>query len=132
MLLAFQNIDIRESISTSNTSEIHLFGATKVGLVVPLVQKYHSYIHQSGHSILVRVLDFEHYFYYPAPRGLSADDMGPMRDYLNVGRVLLPIFCLAQTNFDPSRMYCNKEAQSFPPLNWKIKALRQTEHPFHL
>lgn len=95
---AFQSIDIRESISTSNNSEIHLFGATKVSLVAPLVQKYYSYRHQSGHSILVRVLDFEHYFYYPAPPGLSADDMGPIRDYLNVGRAVIPIFCLSQTN----------------------------------
>ncbi|KIM43285.1 hypothetical protein M413DRAFT_444100 [Hebeloma cylindrosporum] len=65
-IITFQSIDIRESISNSNISEIHLFGVTK-----------------SGHSILVRVLDFEHYFYYPAPEGLSKDDMGPIRDYLN-------------------------------------------------
>jgi len=94
--LAFQNIDVRESISTSNTSEIHLFGATKVGLIVLLVRKYRSYRHQSGHSILVKVVDFEHYFYYPAPRGLSADDIDPIRDYLNVGRAALPMFCPAQ------------------------------------
>jgi len=39
---------------------------------------------KGGHSILVHVLDFQHYFYYPAPQGFTKDDLQSLRNYLNV------------------------------------------------
>ncbi|CAA7262977.1 unnamed protein product [Cyclocybe aegerita] len=64
--ITFQKLDIRESNTESAHSEIQLFGITK-----------------TGHSILTRVLNFEHYFYYPAPEGFRQNDLEPLRDYLN-------------------------------------------------
>ncbi|KAF8158189.1 ribonuclease H-like domain-containing protein [Crassisporium funariophilum] len=64
--ITFQKLDIRESVDESGVSEIQLLGVTK-----------------AGHSILVNVTDFDHYFYYPAPEGFSEDDLEPLCEYLN-------------------------------------------------
>ncbi|KJA21235.1 hypothetical protein HYPSUDRAFT_166097 [Hypholoma sublateritium FD-334 SS-4] len=64
--ITFQHIEVRENNQPSGRSEIHLFGVTK-----------------ASHSILVRVLGFEHYFYYPAPQGISEDDLGCLKEYIN-------------------------------------------------
>ncbi|KAF8798915.1 ribonuclease H-like protein [Phlegmacium glaucopus] len=64
--ITFQKLDIRESQNTSGESEIQLIGVTR-----------------GGHSILVHVLDFQHYFYYPSPRDFTKDDLQSFRKYLN-------------------------------------------------
>jgi DNA polymerase delta subunit 1 len=35
--------------------------------------------------VLANITDFQPYFYVALPRGFTADDFGPFRDYLNVG-----------------------------------------------
>ncbi|KAF9533077.1 ribonuclease H-like domain-containing protein [Crepidotus variabilis] len=64
--LTFQKVDIREGYDPRGRSEIRLFGVTK-----------------AGNSILARVRNFEHYFYYPAPTAFSEDDLVPLLDLLN-------------------------------------------------
>ncbi|KAF9483487.1 ribonuclease H-like protein [Pholiota conissans] len=64
--IKFQKLDIREANEPSGRSQIHLFGVTK-----------------DGYSILVRVLDFPHYFYYPAPQGFEEEDLSPLCEYVN-------------------------------------------------
>ncbi|KAF8195471.1 ribonuclease H-like domain-containing protein [Pholiota molesta] len=64
--IKLQKIDIREANEATGRSQIHLFGVTK-----------------DGFSILVQVLDFAHYFYYPAPQGFLEDDLDPLCEYIN-------------------------------------------------
>uniref|UniRef100_A0A8H7XT18 DNA polymerase delta catalytic subunit n=1 Tax=Psilocybe cubensis TaxID=181762 RepID=A0A8H7XT18_PSICU len=64
--IKFQKIDIAESSYDLGSPEIHLFGITK-----------------NGHSILVRVVGYEHYAYYLVPKGFSKDDLEPLRNNLN-------------------------------------------------
>ncbi|PPR07791.1 hypothetical protein CVT26_014976 [Gymnopilus dilepis] len=82
--VAFQKIDIREGSDGTGASEIHLFGVTKVEYsACSTVCFCAEQPIQAGHSILARVRGFDHYFYYPAPPGLSDADLSPLRDCLN-------------------------------------------------
>lgn len=82
--LAFQNIEVCESKGV-NPSEIHLFGVNKVYQMLPSIDAIQADpCEQAGHSILARVIGFEHYFFYPCPTEIKESDMEPLRDYLNV------------------------------------------------
>lgn len=92
--LTFQKLDIREGQTTSGESEIHLIGLTR-----------------GGHSILVHVLDFHHYFYYPAPN-FTDDDLQPFRRHLNT---LVPTSAQWLTNLDIEKVAA---ALNGPPLTF--------------
>ncbi|KAF8908857.1 ribonuclease H-like domain-containing protein [Gymnopilus junonius] len=71
--ITFQKIDIRDGNDKFGASEIYLFGATK-----------------AGNSLLARVRGFDHYFYYPAPAGITEHDLNPLRERLNELPTLRP------------------------------------------
>jgi DNA polymerase delta subunit 1 len=114
--LIFQKLDIRDGQTTSGESEIHLIGVTR-----------------GGHSILVHVLDFRHYFYYPALK-FTNDDLEPFRKRLNT---LVPTSAQWLTNLDIENVAV---ALNEPPLVFlkfsvsdhrKIQQLRDEYSPIN-
>ncbi|KZS94329.1 hypothetical protein SISNIDRAFT_453212 [Sistotremastrum niveocremeum HHB9708] len=64
--IIFQQIDIEEYAEASGGMVIRMYGVTI-----------------DGHSVLANVSDFLPYFYVPVPRGLTLEDLGPLRDHIN-------------------------------------------------
>ncbi|KAF2865478.1 DNA polymerase family B-domain-containing protein [Massariosphaeria phaeospora] len=63
--LCFQQIDIEEGVLNGGKATVKLFGVT-----------------ENGHSVLMHVTDFLHYFYVAAPLNFQKSDCGPYKNYL--------------------------------------------------
>lgn len=63
--LCFQQIDAEEGVLNGGRATVKLFGIT-----------------EAGHSILLHVTDFLHYFYVQAPLGFNKDDCNAFKVYL--------------------------------------------------
>ncbi|KAF2727044.1 DNA polymerase delta catalytic subunit [Polyplosphaeria fusca] len=63
--LCFQQIDAEEGVLNGGRATVKLFGVT-----------------ESGHSVLLHVTDFRHYFYIAAPIGFQRDDCNAYKVFL--------------------------------------------------
>ncbi|KAH9479640.1 DNA-directed DNA polymerase delta [Psilocybe cubensis] len=63
--IIFQQIDIETASNSDGSVILRMFGVT-----------------EEGHSVLASITNFKPYFYVPAPRGFTSDDLEPFKNYL--------------------------------------------------
>jgi DNA polymerase delta subunit 1 len=77
--IVFQQIDVEQDVESVT---LRMYGVTEVGpdSSLPNIVLTRS---QGGHSVLAYVTGFESYFYVPAPKGFTKDDLESLAAYLN-------------------------------------------------
>ena len=89
--VVFQQIDVEDDQGDNGTTSLRMFGVTKVcssffNLFFSFAGFFFFFFPtlQEGHSVMAYIMNFQPYFYVPAPRGFLENDIRPFKDALNV------------------------------------------------
>ena len=105
--IAFQQIEIEESIEPKHGPTLRLFGVT-----------------QNGNSVLAHVHGFKPYFYIAAPSGFLSQDLESLKDTINVSYHPQAFLCLMITKVVCHCIYtschelCRLQSQISVGLSW--------------